>query len=157
MAGALQAQLEGDLPVKTALAHHFGQVMEQCRHLRPAVPEGVQQTAGVVKAATDVRAAVHELLHPFVLGQRKEVPGEAVIASEFRQAAVGPRLTHDAVPAVLIILPAELLHQRRGVKRMIDRRAVKVQLLCDLSRLDPVAAADCGADGSLCLICDLDW
>ena len=52
----------------------------------------------------------------------------------------------EAVPAVLLILPAQLLHQRRAVQDLVDRQPVDPQLTCDLPRLDAVMRTDGGAD-----------
>ena len=149
MAGALEPQLKGQLPVETFLAQHLPEIGKQAQHHRPAVPEGVEQAPRVVQVPADVLAARNQRLKPFLVGLAEKFPRRAVPGGEFLQPRVGPRLAHQAVPAEVAILPAELLQKGRAVEDLIDRRAVEIQLRRDFPRPQPVARADHGADRAL--------
>ena len=63
----------------------------------------------------DAQAALEQAFQPRRFRQVEEFRDPAVIAAEFKQARMGAALADDAVPAVILILPAQLLHERRAV------------------------------------------
>ena len=79
----------------------------------------------------------------------KKLAHAAVPARELLQPQMRPALPHEAVPAAVPVLPAELLHQRRGVQDLIDSFALESQPFRNLPCPDTVCLTDYRAHGTL--------